>query len=158
MPAETTVRLRRDFPPVLRLVLGAIGALVIIVPAMELWPAVWPFGWHSLLLGFILGGAVVIGGLLLVSAIVGEETIWTLNDAALEIQRRTIFGIRRDTLTGGDIAAVNVHEHVWESRPSSFAIAVRLKKGRRLISPDCGDKAAAETLRRNLCRRLGIEP
>jgi hypothetical protein len=158
MPVETTVRLKRDFPSVLRLILGAIGALVISVPAIELWPTLWPLGWHSLLLGFILAGAAAIGGLLLVSAIVGEETVWTLNDAALEIQRRTIFGIRRDTLSGGDIAAVSVHEHEWESRPSSFAIAVRLRTGPRLISPDCKDRAQAEALGDILRERFGVKP
>lgn len=155
MKSSTDVYLNQSFSPSARFLAGAGGTAIIAVVVTELWRGVWPPGWHSLFIGPIIIGGVAIGALLLAAAIVGEQISWTISDTGIAIHRRTILGMRQEIVPLHDLVSVDLREHEWDSRPSTFEIVLQRTSGNRLVSPDCASRAEAEALRDRLRTHLG---
>lgn len=152
---SSEVRLTQAFPPIARIGAGAGGIAIVVVVIKELWPGLWPLGWHSLLVGPIVAGGVAVGGILLVAAVLGDRTTWIVKDATIEIYRQSVWRRRTDVVPIDTIANIELRETEWESRRPSFGIAIDLADGGRRISPDCASKEAAESLLDRLRARRG---
>lgn len=155
MSRSPEIHLRQSFPPIARILCAVAGSAIIAVVVSELWFGIWPPGWHSLFVGPIFIGGVAIGALLLLAAIVGEQTSWTISDTEIVIRRRTVLGMRRDVVSRRDLVSVDLHENEWDSRPSTFGIVLQRAAGRPLISPDCASKADAQALSDRLRTSIG---
>jgi len=147
------VRLTQAFSPIARIGAGVGGVAIVAIVIKDLWPGLWPLGWHSLLVAPIVAGGVALGGILLVAALVGDRTTWIVKDATIEIHRRSPWRRRTDIVPINTIAGIELQETEWESRAPSFGIAVDLFDGRRLLSPHCANRDAAEFLRDRLRAR-----
>ena len=153
-PTTGEVRLVRSDSPIARVAFGSLGIAIVVV-LKELWPALRPIGWQSLVVLPIVVGGVAIGSLLLVTAALGEHTTWVLKDASIEIFRRSAWENRRDVVSISAIAGIDLNERDWETLTPTFGITIRLANGKRLISPDCASKEEAERLRDRLLARRG---
>ena len=158
MSISSVIHLRQSFSPIARILAAVAGSAIVAITISELWSGIWPPGWHSLFVAPILIGGVTIGSLLLLAAIVGEQTSWVVSDAGITVWRRTILGKRREVVSHRDLVSVDLHENEWDSRPTSFGIVLRTSSGKRLVSPDCASKTEAETLRDRLRTNLGRTP
>jgi len=154
-PTTGEVRLVRSCSPIARVAFGSLGIAIVVVVLKELWPALRPIGWQSLVVLPIVVGGVAIGSLLLVTAVLGEHTTWVVSDASIEIFRRSAWENRRDVVPMSAIAGVDLNERDWETLTQTFGITIRLANGKRLISPDCASKEEAERLRDKLLARRG---
>ena len=158
MSSHPELHLSQPFPPIARILGAVAGSAIIAVVVTELWSGIWPPGWHSLIFGPIFVGGVVIGALLLVASVIGEQTTWTVSDTEIVIRRRKTLGARRDIVSLRDLVGVDLHESEWDSRPSTFGVVLRDADGKRLVSPDCASKADAQRLRDRLRANLGTTP
>lgn len=152
---STEVRLTHAFPLIARIGAGVGGIAIVVVVIKELWPGLWPLGWHLFLVAPIAVGGVALGGVLLVAALVGDRTTWIVKDATIEIHRQSPWRRRTEIVPIRTIANIELRETEWESRAPSFGIAVDLIDGRRLVSPDSPNQEAAESLRDRLRARRG---
>jgi hypothetical protein len=149
--------LRNDVPPVMRAVVGALGAFCIVMPAWEFRHAFLSPSILTLFFGAIVLGAWSVGGMLVKAALFGYAQRWRLKPGLVEIERRA--PLRSDTLAvrPHDVARTEIITHTWESRENSYTVAVHLRDGRRLDAPTVyNDRAAAEALETRLRRALRL--
>jgi hypothetical protein len=143
--------------PMLRVVLGAAGLACAYLALRDLFPGVWPFGWHSLFIGTILAGALAVCGTLMVAALFGNSLRMTVRDSGLLVEKSSPFGRLSEELRPGSITALSVAENEWDSGPSTWNIELECADGRVLVTPDFRSKRAAEEASAVITRRMKVE-
>ncbi|MEZ5791144.1 MAG: hypothetical protein R3D34_10265 [Nitratireductor sp.] len=141
---------RDSFPPVLRVVLGLFGMFAILYPAWDLRHALWPVSWWTAFFGFIILGAFSVGSMFLVSAILGRESVFALEDGVLKVDQASPFGRWHVELTSRDIIRTEIVTHVWDSGPDTYSLKLHLADGKSLDLPARQSLAGAEFMRKAL--------
>lgn len=154
-PPEAAVVLRNRQSPFKRAVLGTGGAAALILPAADLWDGlvvpslVAPFFWVIVL------GAAAVGAAFLAGAVLGDETELRVAGGRITLARANLLRKSLDSLAPGDIRAVTIVAHEWESRPETYSVEVRLTRGRPVCSGEIATREAAEALAGRLRAALG---
>jgi uncharacterized membrane protein YdbT with pleckstrin-like domain len=153
--AEAEVfELERQLPLPMRFVLGALGLICILAPALDLGRAFLQMGWWTLFVGIIVIGAWCVGAFFIAAAIFGETQHWQFGNSELVLSRKSLLTRSTQTIRSSDVERTEVREVEWDSRANSFAVVVRLKSGREFETPDYDTRDAAEAMKARIGRAL----
>jgi len=143
---EDGLNLRESFGGLNRLCFAIAGVALIAIVLVELGHGLWPPGWWSPTLAVIVTGACLIGAGLIAASIFGDDMMWTLRDAELRLDRRSVWRSSTEIIRDADVDAMSVEESVWDSGPNSYRVAIKLHSGRTISTPALDSKAKAEEL------------
>lgn len=130
-----------------RLLLGTVGALVLIIPAKQLHPWTLPFWPFGLGFGIIVVGAAGIGLTLLAAALLSENTELRLSRGKGHL-RRTGLLLRDDIdLRRGDVLSVKIRQHAWETGPPSYTLTLLMRGDLPVSSGELATLSEAEALK-----------
>jgi len=152
--AGQTIVLNSAFPGWARLLAGAGGLFAIWIITRELGPAFTSFGWYTVFFGVIAIGGSAMGALFLLAGLFGESASWTITEDELRIETRTPFARRLHSAKRGDLVETSIREHEWDSRATTFSVAIKLASGAAFDSPDFADIERAQSLAAELRRRF----
>jgi len=151
------IRLVQHFPVPARVFFALAGAAALIMAPYELWRGVWPINAFTPFFGIVVAGAVFVGGFVLIGAIFGYNSSWTLRDDELVIEEWSHFGRRKTQLRRGDILATEICEHEYEDGPPVWSLVLQVKNGKALNGPSFfGTRRKADAFRAALHKRLAV--
>ena len=79
-------------------------------------------------------------------------SFWIIRDGEIRVERLALNGMAEvQTIGGGDIESIDT-----ESGEDSHTIAIRLRAGKIIRSPQLAGRDAAEALRAEILRRLNL--
>lgn len=140
------LHLQESYGRLTRLFFALGGTAIIAVVLVQLGHALWPLGWWSPLFALIVVGACSIGTGLIVASIFGDDVVWTLRDAELRLDRRSLWRSSSEIIRKDDIAAMSVREAVWDNGPNTYRVAIELHSGRTILTPPLDSAAKAGDL------------
>jgi uncharacterized membrane protein YdbT with pleckstrin-like domain len=135
------LNLHESFGGLTRLCFAVAGVAIIAIVLVELGQALWPLGWWSPLFAVLVIGACLIGAGLIGIGIFGDDTVWTLRDAELRLDRRSLWRSSTNIIRAADVAAMSVHESVWDSGPNTYRVAIKLHSGRTILTAPLDSQA-----------------
>lgn len=130
-------------PPALRGGLALIGAVFATLATTELWRDVWPLSALTPFFGFILITALFGCAGLISWAVMAPDETWTISPAHLTIKQSLRALSNRLHYQLAQIDEITVQSHDWDSRPATYFLAIVLKSGKRLNSPEFGTETKA---------------
>jgi hypothetical protein len=148
------LHLREFYGSLTRLTFIVAGVAIIALVLVELGRALWPLGWWSPWFAVILVGACLIGASLIAAGIFGDDVAWTLRDAELRLDRRSLWRSKTEIIRGDDVAAMSESESVWDSGPNTWRVAIRLRTGRTILTPPLDSSVRAEELLKQIHSQL----
>ena len=150
-------RINRNYPPIGRVLMAAIGLFCIITPAWDLRYAFLEFGWWTIFFGVIVAGAWSIGFALLLSAVSGDSETWTIESGTLRYERVSPLRRRVDLNRGEDVARMEIRTIDWDSGSDTYSVAIHLRSGEKLETPEYDTPVKAEAIRAELSSLLGLK-
>lgn len=141
---------REPFPPVLRVVLGLIGLMLVVLVPWDLAEILWPPSLFTLFFGAIVLGAFSVGLAFIAGALSSPETLFRVTPGQLLIDEKTPFGRRRHRLAAIDISAFEIVTRTWDSMADTFAVRIRTRDDRQFHLPDRTTRSAAEAMQREI--------
>lgn len=151
------LELVESYPTAIRLLWLAAGLFAIVMPLWEFKPWLWRLTWTMPFFAVIVIGAMLVGLVFVAGAVAGPSRHCRFAAGRLRIDSRSWLGRSSEILTGADIASTTIVTNVWDSGPDTYAVALVLKNGRRLETPDRATRSAALALEAEIHRLMGID-
>jgi hypothetical protein len=151
--ANAAIRLGKPIGPRRVRAYRALVMLLACSLAIPLVFALWSGKWSTL--GIAVGSFGGIMALLLIRYLHRASGCWIVRNGALGIERLSLKGtIEAITVGGDDVASIDVES--GGRRVSHYAIALRLRSGRKIRSPVLVGKDQTRAVQAEITRRLGL--
>jgi uncharacterized membrane protein YdbT with pleckstrin-like domain len=156
MTNDETFEFERALPMPMRFFLCAAGLFCFLMPAVDLGHVGLQLGWWTPFLWTIIGGAWIVGGVFLATAIAGETQHWSFRNGALTLSRKSLLRRTTEIVRHRDVNGTEIREITWDSRANSFSVVLRLESGAEFETPDYDSRADAEALEARILRALRL--
>lgn len=153
--ADPDLVLSQSFPTPVRVVVGVLAAGGGWLLVSELGRGVWPPSFVTPFFLVIVAGGVFTCGVALFASVFGGALSVRLSGGVAEISRTTPFGVRRERLGPGSVAAARVEINKWDSSPDTWRVILTLTDGRSLKLPDQERREDAEAAAARFLAELG---
>lgn len=141
--SQNEITLNYKLPIGLRLLIGAIGAMIVFFAGRDFIKAFGNFSISALFVGTITGTGVLMGGSALIAAIFALDTQWKIRRKSIEITATRGNHSRISNLYLENIRNSNILEIDTDSG-TDFAIEMFDKDGKRHVSPKFEDRESAQ--------------
>jgi hypothetical protein len=132
----------------------ALVALLACSLAIPLFFALWSGKWSAL--GIAVGSFGAIMAFLLIRHLYRASGCWVVRDGDLRIERLSLQGTIEALAVGGDdVTSIDVES--GGRRASHYAIAIRLRSGRKIRSPVLVGKDQTRAVQAEITRRLRLD-
>jgi hypothetical protein len=113
-----------SIPLVIRVGCLCAAAVLFVLPARDLWHALWPPSVLTPVFGLLVLGAMLLGLVFLAVAFGSASTTIEVSGEGLVVERRWPWARRRTVYAPGSIDDVRVHKSSWTDGPDSWHVEI----------------------------------
>jgi hypothetical protein len=130
------------------------AAILFVLPAWDLWRALWPLNALTPFFGLMVLGAALLGGLFLAVAIGSASTTLEVSSGLVRVERRWPWGLHTAVHSRATIEAIRVERSSWTDGPDTWhveiVVAGHVVARTRSLGTQESTETAAEAIRRAL--------